>query len=72
MRMGVVILLIGFIIVMAAVGILAFSMKGMETIEKNVSVEPNQTKVLKYNIHGGNYTLVIKSNIKINYFLIIL
>ncbi len=69
MKVGVVVLLVGFIIVMAAVGILAFSMKGVGNIEKKVSVEPNQTRVLKYNIHGENYTLVIRSNIKINYTL---
>ncbi len=67
MKKGIVVLLVGVVLIVAAVGIFAISAGNMGNIAKKISVEPHQTKDLYYNLNKGNYTLVMHSSSKVSY-----
>ena len=70
MKKGVIVLVVGAVLIVAAVGIFAISTGNTGNIVKKINVEPHQTKNLYYNLSKGNYTLVIYSKNKLSYKLV--
>ncbi len=70
MKKGMIVLLVGAVLIVAAVGIFAISAGNTGNIAKKISVEPHQTKDLYYNLNKGNYTLVIYSKNELSYRLL--
>ena len=67
MSKGIVVLIVGVLLIVAAVGIFAMSAGNIGNNVKKISVEPHQKKDFYYNLNRGNYTLVIQSSTKVNY-----
>jgi len=70
MRKGIIILLVGVILVVAAMGIyIAFS-AGATKEMKELHLSAGETKELSFQLKSGDYYLVISSDGKVNYTLL--
>ncbi len=67
MRMSVVILLIGVILLIAAIALIAFSTTSGKIETKMLTLEPNEEREIYYDLEKGNYTLVIQTSEMIEY-----
>ncbi len=65
MKKGKSLVVIGAILIIAAIGIYALTTAniGLEVTQ----IEPHGEKIIEYNLTAGNYTLIIKTSGKIHY-----
>ncbi|OYT58549.1 hypothetical protein B6U71_04425 [Euryarchaeota archaeon ex4484_178] len=67
MKKGVVVLLVGIILLVSAIGIFAYSGSYIGENVKNITLNGNETKSIEYDLKAGNYAFVLSSSGKISY-----
>ena len=67
MKKGVVVLLVGIILLVSAIGIFAYSGSYIGENVKNITLKENETKSIEYDLKAGNYAFVLSSSGKISY-----